>query len=38
LKTPDAPAVNAAEQAVARLQAGTIAEVLGQPDPEWSRC
>jgi hypothetical protein len=33
----DAAAVAAAEQAVARLQAGTTPEVLGRPEPEWSQ-
>lgn len=33
----DAAAVAAAEQAVAELQGGLPPDVLGQPDPQWSR-
>jgi hypothetical protein len=33
---PDAAAVSAAEEAVARLQNGTVPEIVRQPDPNWS--
>jgi hypothetical protein len=33
---PDADAVKAAEQAVARIQQNSAPQVLRQPDPEWS--
>ncbi|MFH1923602.1 MAG: DUF4432 family protein, partial [Planctomycetota bacterium] len=34
---PDAPGVQAAEQAVAQLQQGATPTVLQQPDPQWSQ-
>jgi len=34
---PDASSVAAAEQSVAKLQAGVTPEILQQSDPEWSR-